>query len=870
MQTSQIVSRLDASRTISLAFSLPLRHQAELQDLLHGLSDPQDARCGSFLTPQQFAERFSPTPAQYSQAIAYAKSVGLTITGTHPNRTLVDVSAPVSLIERAFSLHLLVYQSQRDGRYFYAPDAEPRVPAALASVFTGIVGLDNAARWHPHLQARPVSAIAAPLDTYAQPQQTGSGPYGGLTPSDIKAAYSLSSAAQNGSGQTLGLFELDGYTASDITAYESYYFPQTAAVPLQKVLVDGYSGAAGSGADEVTLDIELQVALAPRASKIFVYEGPNSDTGVVDTYNKIATDNLAKQISTSWGEAEYYPSSATLSSENQAFQQMAAQGQSIYGAAGDHGAYDDGTSLGVDDPASQPYMVGVGGTSLTTSGAGGAYGSETTWNRGSASSGAGGGGQSIVWNIPDYQSGVVSAASKGSATMRNVPDVSLDADPYTGYSIYFNGGWNIYGGTSCAAPLWAAFTALVNQQRALNGQMPLGFADTPIYTLAQSSSYGADFHDIADGSTNLSYPAVTGYDDATGWGSFSGAALLADLSGGAAPSSPALPLAPTGLTAAAGKGQVLLNWTASTGATGYNVYRGTTPGGESATPLKTNLTGTAYADAGLAGNMPYYYRVTATNSAGESSASGEAAAALNTPPTVTLTAPTGGAAYTVGTPITLTASASDSDGSIAQVAFYAGSTLLGTIPSSPYSLTWTSAAAGTYTLTAVATDNSGAATTSAAVTITVSATAPATGTGLTGTYFANQTLTAPAALTRLDPTVSFNWGYGSPAASIPVDHFSARWTGYVQAPASGSYTFSTVSDDGVRLWVNGTEVINNWTNHAPTTNTSRTITLVKNQQYAIKMEYYENTAAAQAALEWAYPGMSKTAVIPAASLFPGP
>ena len=113
--------------------------------------------------------------------------------------------------------------------------------------------------------------------------------------------------------------------------------------------------------------------------------------------------------------------------------------------------------------------------------------------------------------------------------MRNVPDVSLDADPYTGYAIYFNGAWTIYGGTSCAAPVWAGFTALVNQQRHVANQAPLGQANPAIYSIAKSSAYAADFYDIADGSTNLFYPAVKGYDDATGWGSFNGANLLTSL-----------------------------------------------------------------------------------------------------------------------------------------------------------------------------------------------------------------------------------------------------------------------------------------------------------------------------------------------------
>ena len=619
LASAQKVSALDVQQPVALALTLPLHHQAELADLLHGLYDPQDPRYGQYLSPDEFAARFSPTPAEYARVVAYAKAMGLTVTGTHPNRTVLDVSAPAGQVEHAFGLHLSVYQSQQDGRYFFAPDAEPQVPVSVAGLVSGVAGLSSASEWRPHRVRRPMPEITPDLDPYAAPLETGSGPGGGLAPADIKAAYNLSSMPQTGSGQTLGLFELDGYTPSDISAYESAF--GLPAVPLQNVLIDGYSGAAGSGADEVTLDIELQTALAPNASKILVYEGPNSDAGVVDTYNKIATDNLAKEISTSWGEAEQYPSASVRSSENTAFQQMAAQGQSIFAASGDSGAKDNGSSLSVDDPASQPYMVGVGGLALSTNGAGGSYKSETTWNN---NIGAGGGGISTVWTIPSYQSGVAgSSASKGSTTHRNVPDVSLDADPETGYAIYYSGGWTIYGGTSCAAPLWAAFTSLVNQKRAAAGSSLLGFANPPIYTLAASSAYANDFHDVADGSTNKYYPAVAGYDDATGWGSFNGAGLLSDLSGGAAPA-PTVPAAPTGVTATAGSMQAALSWTGSTGASSYTVYRGTSSGSE--TPLKSGLTTTSFTDTGLTNGTTYFYQVAAVNSAGTSPKSAEVSA----------------------------------------------------------------------------------------------------------------------------------------------------------------------------------------------------------------------------------------------------
>ena len=621
---AQPVAAVENAQPVALALALPLHHQAELQDLLRGLSDPSDPRYGQFLTPEEFAARYSPTPAEYARVIAYAQAMGLSVTGTYANRTLLDVAAPAGQVGKAFGLHLLVYRSSVDGRIFFAPDAEPQVPTALAGLVSGVLGLSNASVRQPHLRPKPFPVISPALDSSAAPLETGSGPGGGLTPSDIKTAYNLSSVTQNGSGQTLGLFELDGYSASDVASYETHFgLPN---VPLQNVLVDSATGVPSntSGPTEVTLDIELMTALAPGASGILVYEGPNTDLGVIHTYNKIASDNLAKEVSTSWGEPESEASS-TRSSENTAFQQMAAQGQSIYAAAGDSGAYDDRSTLSVDDPASQPYMVGVGGTALTTSGAGGAYKSETTWNN---SLGGGGGGISTAWTIPSYQSGVAgSAASKGSATQRNVPDVSLDADPNTGYSIFYGGQWTIYGGTSCAAPLWAAFTSLVNQKRTAAGSSLLGFADPPIYSLAATSAYANDFHDIADGSNNEYYPAVTGYDDATGLGTFNGASLLAALSGAA----PAPPAAPTNLTATAGSDQIALSWTGSAGATSYNLYRGMSTGTE--TLYKSGLTTTGFTDTGLTGGTAYFYQVAAVSSAGAGGKSGEATA---TPSAVTV------------------------------------------------------------------------------------------------------------------------------------------------------------------------------------------------------------------------------------------
>ena len=518
------LGRVADATPLTLALTLPLRDPDGLNDLLRRQHDPHDPQYGRYLTPAEFTARFGPTQRDYDAVRAWAQAQGLSVTGTHPNRLVLDVAGSAQRVQAALGVRLGQYQTV-SGREFRAAENEPRLTPDVASRLAGVVGLNGLAVRRPH--AREELAVT-PHD--------GTGPRGGLSPSDVRTAYNLSGVPLNGTGQTLAVFELANYQQSDIDAYARQF--GLADVPRQNVPVDGGADLPADGSDEATLDIELQIALAPGASKILVYQGPNTDTGVLDTYSRIATDNVAKQISTSWGSPEAQEDPATLQAEYAIFQQMAAQGQTIYAAGGDQGAFDDGTNLGVDDPASQPFVCGVGGTQLSTAGAGGAYVSETTWNAGTAAAGAGGGGISRVWPLPDYQQGVISAASGGSGTMRNVPDVALNADPDTGYAIYYKGGWHVYGGASCAAPLWAGFTALVNQQRVANGGGVLGPANAALYHAATADGYtvySSLFHDIADGSNNLRYTAVGGYDLATGLGSFNGANLLAALSSAPAP-----------------------------------------------------------------------------------------------------------------------------------------------------------------------------------------------------------------------------------------------------------------------------------------------------------------------------------------------
>jgi len=511
-------TKLDQELPITIG--LTLNNEAELDQRLHEMYRSGSPAYHHFISSEEFHSVYSPTPAQVSQVSSFLQAHGIKPLGTTDNRLFLHANGKVEALNRLFhtEIHQFHQETAQQGTNYFAPSSELKVPSNLP--IQAIHGLQNVTRLKSYAHSLAIQAYGV--------QHAGSGPNGGYTPSDIQKAYNLPTNLK-GSGQTLALFELDGYLTSDITSYEDYF--GLPAMPLQNILVDQASGVPSGtgGANEVTLDIELMISMAPNANQIIVYEGPNTSQGLLDTYSKIADDNLARNVSTSWGMTEDESPQSFIQSENNIFKQMAAQGQSFFAASGDSGADDNGSNLSVDDPSSQPYVTAVGGTHLEIS-SDGTYESETTWNHdGTPSDGAGGGGISTIWAIPEWQTGLATSQNKGSNTMRNTPDVALNADPYSGYAIFTGGVWTVFGGTSCAAPMWAAFAALVNQQREMNGSTPLGFPNPLIYQIGKNSRYHNDFNDISDGSTNIFYPAVPGYDNATGWGSFNGQNLLNDL-----------------------------------------------------------------------------------------------------------------------------------------------------------------------------------------------------------------------------------------------------------------------------------------------------------------------------------------------------
>ncbi|MGA2521708.1 MAG: protease pro-enzyme activation domain-containing protein, partial [Acidimicrobiales bacterium] len=565
---------LAGTTALSADVVLAPRSPAALSAFDTAVSTPGSPDFRHYLAPGAFARQFGPTDATVASVRQWLSGRGLRVGPTASDGLLVPVSGDAAQLGQAFGVGLEQYRLP-SGRVVHAPSAGPLVPSALAPAVDGVVGLDDVARPVPEM-ARPAAAPAPPADraTGATPHAAGATPHatgptpsagcqntinsgrasaGALTADELAQAYSFDSLypGTEGAGVTVGVYELEPYLVSDINAFEACYSISTVvtAKPVDQSLAS-VNDSPGQG--EAALDIEMVAAMAPDAT-VDVYDGPNGGTGPLDTYAAMVNQDAVSVISTSWGQCEAQTSPVVAQAEAALFAQAVGQGQTITAAAGDEGSEDcyffpssTDTRLEVDDPASQPGVTGVGATTLSALGP---APTESVWNAG-LFEGTSGGGLSSTWTLPSWQLGpgvqnpytkardsftgtspCPDSSAAGTSSCREVPDVSSDGDPATGFAVYCScfAGWAKIGGTSMASPLWAALAALADDTTPSPSRV--GFMNPALYQ-AQCQSDDA-FNDVTTGTDQPAgsvpsdpphspvgpyYPATPGYDLASGLG----------------------------------------------------------------------------------------------------------------------------------------------------------------------------------------------------------------------------------------------------------------------------------------------------------------------------------------------------------------
>ncbi|HEV3212045.1 MAG TPA: IPT/TIG domain-containing protein [Acidimicrobiales bacterium] len=544
-----------------LAASIFLRPRAPgaLGAFAAAVGDEHSPQFGRYLGRGAFARRFGPARSTIDRVERFLRGAGLHVLGLSSNHLAIQVAGRAQTFESAFRTRLADVALARGalGRTTTTP---LQLPSGVASAVVAVLGLDHlvamrSALVRPH-GVRRTTAVREGADraqiapgvpgapsACASAQQTSLGQHG-VTDDQVAHAYGadgLYAAGDLGGGQTVAILELEPFARADVQAFDACYFGASHLSQVRTVNVDGGPGT-GVGSGEAALDIEVVSALAPAAT-IRVYQAPNTAPGTIDAYNQIVSDDTARVATTSWGLCEgdmlrYEP--GALAAENFIFEQAAAQGQSFFSASGDSGndacAYQDPYPTqpvkSVEDPGSQPYVVGVGGTTAVSTSQPPA---ETVWNDGAGAGGTGG-GISSIWREPPWASAAAKAqssrapcAAPSHATCRTVPDVASFADELRGIGVYWYGGWNSFGGTSWGAPTWAALLAVVNAsptcQSSPTTARGVGFVAPLLYEVAAvPRSYANGFNDVKVGDNDIFgvtgglYRARPGYDLASGLG----------------------------------------------------------------------------------------------------------------------------------------------------------------------------------------------------------------------------------------------------------------------------------------------------------------------------------------------------------------
>jgi pseudomonalisin len=529
------------SRPLDVTMALPLRDEAGLHALISAEYTPGSPQYHHFLTPAQFAARFAPDPATVSQVTGWAATAGLDGITVSPNRTLVRMQGPSDVIAGLLGTHLESFLGG-DGTGFFSPAAPATLPDALAGRVSAVLGLSDLSRLVTGATPAGVTAAAQPFQGY-RPQDFWSFYQ---APAPTPAAVPAHRA--DGVGQTLAIIAAGDLAQPrrDLVDFENRFgLPH---VPWTTVPV-GPPSTDTSGSPEWDLDTQYSTAFAPAVADLLVYDAPSlQDQDVVAALDRWVTDDRAAQASFSAGECESLAHLSGLeTAADTVLEQAVAQGQTLFASSGDTGSFcpflvsQNGLPLGLPGPSypsASPDAVSVGGTSLTPDGRGGAH--EVAWL-------AGGGGPALFEPAPAWQA---NAGGSYLPISRGTPDVSLDADPQSGYAVIVAGQQKAIGGTSASSPSWLGIWTRL--QSAHGGR--LGFADPTLYALPASA-----FHDITEGFQGL-FLATPGWDYTTGRGTPDISALVAAAGGAApaaargassAPAGPAAPVAPPVLLAPA-------------------------------------------------------------------------------------------------------------------------------------------------------------------------------------------------------------------------------------------------------------------------------------------------------------------------------
>lgn len=592
------LSGAQASQSISVTIALKLNDLTGAESMMQRLVTPGDAMYQKFLTPTQVEAQFGPNESDVARVIAELTASGLAVERT-TSTTLTATGKPATF-EQAFhtSLHQFVMPAtaKHPSFTFRAAKTAPVVPASIASAVRGVIGLNTNPVFSPHLKFAPSNFGGSPVIRIPGSTSGVDTESGALTVKDFAVLYDVNplyAKGITGKGRTLGIVTLANFTPTDVFAYWSSLDLKVNANRLSIINIDGGPGAPSdaSGSDETTLDVEQSGGIAPGA-KIIVYQAPNTDQGFLDAFARAVHDNKADSFSTSWGEWEFFDSTAggnqvtdvfsretvsSLQALHEVLVVAALQGQTAFAAAGDCGAYDVfdevasnfSTPLSVDNPASDSAIVAGGGTTLPgvqefTLADGSTFSvnvpTERVWGWDYLTPlcvalgldplgncgifpGGGGGGVSVFFPLPLYQFGIFGTQSSqpnqdllDSSTSpptvdfalpahffgRNVPDVSFNADPDTGYSLFYTSsrhGFEVetfFGGTSFVSPQLNGVTALLSQ----NAGHRLGLLNVELYNLARlglTQGRNAVINTISTGD-NWFYKARNGYSPAVGLG----------------------------------------------------------------------------------------------------------------------------------------------------------------------------------------------------------------------------------------------------------------------------------------------------------------------------------------------------------------